>query len=340
MQAKNIQIEFPVLIGDIGGTNARFQILVDAHAEPKSFPNLRTSEYKTIEDAIQAGVLDKTSLYPRSAILAAAGPIVADGLEMTNCHWIIHPDRLMANLGIDSVILLNDFEAQALAASSFEENDVITIGGGKARPNASRVVLGPGTGLGVAGLVHACNTWIPLAGEGGHVDMGPRSKRDFEIWPHLESVEGRISAEQLVCGRGLENIYHAIARTAGKTGDLSAPEEITAAALRGNDSMAREAVDLFCTYLGRIAGDLAITFMARGGVFIAGGIGKHIVDLLVESSFRSEFEDKAPHSELMRSIPTYLITHKSAALAGLAAYARDPSRFGLEMHGRCWKKTG
>lgn len=337
MRVHNLQMQFPVLIGDIGGTNARFQILVDAHAEPKVFPNLHTADFNSIEDAIQTGVLDKTSLHPRSAILAAAGPIVSNGLEMTNCNWFIEPDRLMQTLQIDDIVLLNDFEALALAASSFEAKDIVVIGEGHPDIHASRVIVGPGTGLGVAGLVHACNTWIPVPGEGGHVDMGPRSERDFEIWPFLEKTGGRISAEQLVCGRGLLNICQAIAQKDGKICDFSEPEEITAAAIDDASPMAREALELFCCYLGRIAGDLAITFMAKGGVYIAGGIGKHIVNFLSNSGFRREFENKSPHSELMRSIPTFLVTHRSAALAGLAAFARDPSRFGLDTENRRWQ---
>jgi glucokinase len=337
MRVDSLQIQFPVLVGDIGGTNARFQIFVDAHADPKNFPNLHTADFASIEDAIQTGVLDKTSIHPRTAILAAAGVIVTDGLEMTNCHWFVKPDRLMHSLQIGGVVLLNDFEAQALAISSLGTKDVVAIGEGHPDIRASRVVVGPGTGLGVAGLVYFCNTWTPVPGEGGHVDMGPRTQRDFEIWPFLEKAGGRISAEQLVCGRGLLNICKAIAQKEERPCDFASPEEITAAAINDADPMASEALELFCCYLGRIAGDLALTFMAKGGVYVAGGISKHIESFLINSGFRREFENKWPHNDLMRTIPTLLITHHSAALAGLAAFARDPSRFGLDLENRQWQ---
>ena len=207
---------FPILIGDIGGTNARFAILVDAYAEPKSFPIIATADFETIDAAIQAGVLDRTSVQPKTAILAVAGPIDGDEIDLTNCDWVVKPKAMISNLGFEDVVVINDFEAQALAVAFVEDEHRVKIGGGEIDERSSRVVLGPGTGLGVAGLVNCRHTWIPVPGEGGHVDMGPRSERDFEIFPHLEKIEGRISAEQLLCGRGLVNIYSALCAADGR----------------------------------------------------------------------------------------------------------------------------
>lgn len=339
MAVPDKRMQFPILIGDIGGTNARFQILIDAFAEPKEFPHLRTADFDTIEEAIQFGVLDKTSLTPRTAVLAAAGPIDRNGLELTNNSWFINPPKLMQQLVIDEMILLNDFEAQALAASSFKPDEIVAIGNGIAHEHASRVVVGPGTGLGVAGLVHARNIWIPVPGEGGHVDMGPQTAEDRKIWQHLKDRNGRISAEALVSGRGILNICKAVALSEYLDHNFTSQEEVTAAALAGADPLAIRSVELFCTYLGRIAGDLALTFLARGGVYIAGGIGRQIEQFLVNGHFREAFEQKSPHRELLQSIPTYLIVHDHAALAGLAAYARDPSRFGVETRHRRWQSA-
>ncbi len=332
------QMLFPILIGDIGGTNARFQILTDRTSEPEKFSNLLTADFTSIEQAIKTGILEKTSLVPRSAIIAAAGPIKNSTLEMTNQNWSIRPDNLMHELSMSDVTLLNDFEAQALAACSFEQTDLLNIGEGRPVENASRVVVGPGTGLGVAGIIHGHGTWIPVPGEGGHVDIGPQSAEDETIWPYLEKSGERMSAEQLVSGPGIQNIYNAVTQREGARASLFSPEEITAAALAGDDPFAVISINLFCGFLGRIAGDLALTFLARGGVFVAGGIGNKIVPFLTNGRFRSEFENKSPHYELLRSIPTYLIIHESAALAGLAAYARDQHRFGLETRGRRWQK--
>lgn len=329
-------LPFPILIGDIGGTNARFSILVDVYAEPREFPIVQTAAFKTIDDAIQQGVLDKTSIQPRSAILAVAGPIKADEIPLTNCDWVVRPKQMIANLGLEDVIVVNDFEAQALAIASMPDEFREQIGAAPDTMLASRVVLGPGTGLGVAGLVHAQHTWFPVPGEGGHVDIGPRSKRDFEIFPHLDKIGGRVSAEEVLSGRGLLNIYHAVCKAEAKKPTLKTPAEVSTAALADSDALAVEAVSLFATYLGRVAGDVALIFMARGGVYLSGGISQKIIPALKKPEFRAAFEDKAPHCELMRSIPTYVVTHPLAALAGLSAYARTPTSFGLATEGRRW----
>ncbi len=329
-------LKFPVLIGDIGGTNARFAILIDSYAEPKQFPTVQTADFATIDEAIQTAILDRTSIQPRTAVLAIAGPIDGDEIQLTNCDWVVRPLQMQGALGLTDIIVLNDFEAQALAVVALGEEHLEKIGRGEAERSGGRVVLGPGTGLGVAGLVHAVHTWIPVPGEGGHVDMGPRTPRDLEIWPNIEPIDGRVSGEQMLCGRGLVNIYRAVAKTDGKPAALTTPAEVTRAALEQSDPVAVEALDLFVTCLGRLAGDLALVFMARGGVYLTGGIAQKIIPALNNGRFRAAFEDKAPHSAMMAEMPVYVITHPFAALAGLAAYARTPARFGVETVGRRW----
>ncbi|RST87636.1 glucokinase [Aquibium carbonis] len=329
-------LKFPVLIGDIGGTNARFALLVDSYAEPREFPIVQTADFANIDEAIQASILDRTSIMPRSAVLAVAGPIDGDEVELTNCDWVVRPLQMQRTLGLEDIVLLNDFEAQALAVVALGEEHMVKIGAGEAEATAGRVVLGPGTGLGVAGLIHAGRTWIPVPGEGGHMDMGPRTPRDFEVFPHIERIEGRISGEQLLCGRGLVNVYRAIAKADGTEATFTTPAEITTAGLAGSDPTAVETLEMFVTCLGRIAGDLALVFMSRGGVYLTGGIAQKIVEALKHPRFRAAFEDKAPHSALMKAIPIYVITHPLAALTGLAAYARTPARFGVETRGRRW----
>ncbi|MBZ9850952.1 glucokinase [Mesorhizobium sp. CA14] len=330
-------LRFPVLIGDIGGTNARFSIVLDANSEATEPQIVQTANFKTIDEAIQAAVLDRSSIQPNSAVLAVAGPVDGDEIPLTNCPWVVKPRQMLANLGLGEVVVLNDFEAQALAVVALGEEHMEKIGGGTPEPHASRVVLGPGTGLGVAGLIYGLNHWIPVPGEGGHMDIGPRTPRDFEVFPHIDKLEGRISGEQILCGRGLVNVYRAVARTDGKPTPLTTPAEITAAALAKTDPVAEEALELFVTCLGRTAGDLALVFMGRGGVFLTGGIAQKIVPALKAGNFRAAFEDKAPHSALMREMPIYVITHPLAALLGLAAYARTPSLFGVQTAGRHWR---
>ncbi|KHJ53408.1 glucokinase [Aureimonas altamirensis] len=328
-------LRFPILLADIGGTNARFALLVDAYAEPKLFPVVKTADYPNIDHAIQAAVLDKTSVQPNSAVLAIAGPIDGDEIDLTNSPWIVRPKVLMRDLGFEEIVVMNDFEAQALAVSALPETGRKQIGGGVAREGASRAVLGPGTGLGVAGLVRARRMWIPVAGEGGHIDLGPRTARDLQIWPHLDRIEGRVSAEEVLSGRGLVNLYKAICTADGKERRHADPADVTEAAGRG-EAEALEAVRLFATCLGRVAGDLALIFMARGGVYIAGGIFQRIVPLIEPELVRAAFEDKAPHSALLRDMPLFAVTETMAALVGMAAYARNPRFFGLETSGRRW----
>ena len=328
---------FPILIGDIGGTNARFWILTDAFAEPMQFPNIRTADFPTIEEAIQKDVLDKTSMKPRSAILAIAGPIEGDEIPLTNCDWVVRPKILIGDLGFGDVLVINDFEAQALAVATLPEEARETVGTVSSAPLASRVVLGPGTGLGVAGLVHARDMWFPVPGEGGHVDLGPRTARDAAVFPHIERIEGRVSAEQILCGRGLVNLYRAVCAADGVAPVLSVPADITAHGLSGENAQAAETLVLFVTYLGRVAGDMALVMMAKGGVYLAGGISQKIVPALKRPEFRAAFEDKAPHTALMRHIPTFVVTHPQAALAGLASFARTPGHFGISTDGRRWR---
>jgi glucokinase len=217
------------------------------------------------------------------------------------------------------------------------DHHVDKIGGGEPLAHAGRAVLGPGTGLGVAGLIRSDGKWIPVPGEGGHMDIGPRTPRDYEVWPHIEPLEGRVSGEQILSGRGLVNTYRAVALADGGTPVFTTPAEVTKAALEKSDPVAEEALALFATCLGRTAGDVALVFKAQGGVYLAGGIAQKIVPALKSGKFRAAFDDKAPHSEWMAEIPVYVITDPLGALAGLAAYARAPHTFGVETAGRRWR---
>jgi glucokinase len=331
-------LPFPILIGDVGGTNARFSILADADAKATDFIHVQTADFATIDEAIVATVFGTDIPRPRSAILAVAGPIDGDEIDLTNCEWIVRPKTMIGELGFDAVLVLNDFEAQALAVATLVDHDRELIGPPGHAIDATRVVLGPGTGLGVAGLVHARNTWFPVPGEGGHVDIGPRSDRDLQVFPHLARIDGRVSAEEIISGRGLLNIYRAVCAADGIEPDLTSPPEITEEGLSGANPQAAETIDLFVTYLGRLAGDMALIFMARGGVFLGGGISPKILPALRKPIFREAFEDKAPHQDLMKTIPTFVVTHPQAALAGLASYARVPAAFGISTEGRCWRR--
>lgn len=327
-------LPYPVLVADIGGTNARFGILTDAHAELKEFETAKTADFDGLEAAAEAMVLSRTAIAPRSAVLALAGPINGEEVPLTNCDWIIRPKALMRALQLDEVVLVNDFEAQSLALPSLNDADLQLIGDVEMAENGTKVVVGPGTGLGAAGMIHTGAIWVPVPGEGGHIDLGPVTDDEFNLWPHFEKEHGRISAEALLCGRGLVRLYNGVASWRGRPADLGDPSAITSAALAGSDDIAEESLNIFCRLLGRVAGNLAIAFMAKGGVYLAGGISQKIAGFLAESDFRSAFVAKAPHEGLMNTMATAVIIHEKPALLGLAAFARTPQLFGVDLNGR------
>lgn len=331
-------LPFPVLIADIGGTNARFGLVTDALSDVKQFPVVKTAAFPNLVDAMQETAFNHTAVYPRAAILAVAGPVRGDVIAMTNCPWVVEPRKLIDEFGFEIVVILNDFEALALSLPSMVEHDLEQIGNGGLNPHGTKLVVGPGTGLGAAALVFARDTWVPLPGEGGHINFGPITDQDFDIWRVMEPTNGRISAETFLSGPGIMRLYRALSKLADAPPAFTKAAEVTRAALDDTDMVARDTLDLFCTYLGRFAGDMAMFTMAKGGVYLAGGIVPRIVPILKRGAFRSSFEAKAPHDDLLGQVSTAIITHPKPALEGLATYARTPPRFAVELRGRRWTR--
>src|SRR5665213_3004785 len=234
-------LPFPILIGDIGGTNARFALVNAPEAPLERLPTVHTAAFPNIDDAIEQA------------------------------------------------------------------------------------------------LVQARGVWVPVPGEGGHIGLGPFTKRDLEVWPHVERKGPRVSAETLLCGAGMLRLYRAVAASDGVAATLDAPEDVTQQGLSGENAQARETLELFATHLGRAAGDIALVFMAYGGVYLAGGITARIAPVLRGGRFRDAFLDKWPHQKLMERMATAIITKPDAALAGISAFARSPRRFGVELDGRRWR---
>lgn len=327
-------LSFPVLIADIGGTNVRLGVLPQAHSPLRDFPTVQTGMFPDFASAAEATVLDTTALMPKSLLIALAGPITGPNVKLTNADWEVDPVGVARALNLDAVVTFNDFEALALSLPYLRDDQVMKVGAGEPVSRGPRVVVGPGTGLGVAALVYGDRCYTPLAGEGGHINLAPEDERDFAIWPHLDRFHGRISAEALLSGDGLARLYRAVARARGKDGDWcrSGPD-VTRAADEGDD-LALEAIDLFFTHLGRMAGDLALVFLAKGGVYVGGGIVPRLAGRIAGSGFRAGFEAKAPHGAIMGTIPTYLITEAKPAVAGMASFATMPERFALDLTGR------
>lgn len=328
-------VAFPVLFADIGGTNARFALLTDVDAEIRHFDTVETRRFPTVDDAIQGAVIDAGAPVPKSLVFALAGPIGPESTQLTNCPWVVTPRQLIERFGLEHVILFNDFEALGLCLPGLKPKDLLAVGGALPPERGTKVVIGPGTGLGAAGLVDAAGLWVPVPGEGGHIDLAPVTARDYAIWPHIERFGGRVTGETIICGSGLLRLYKAVTLASKAMSTCDTPAAVTAAAEAG-EPHAVETVALFAEHLGRIAGNLALTFLAHGGVYLAGGIAPRIARVLQQGGFRAAFEDKYPHQALMAGLPTAIIVHDRPALSGLVDFARRPETFGVRLDGRHW----
>lgn len=328
--------DYPVLVADIGGTNARFALVDSADAATRACGKTATADHPDISSAIRETVLPETDVSPRTAVIAVAGPVTGDRIPLTNAAWVIEPLKMIADLGLSEVIVLNDFEAQALALPGYSGTDVEQVGSGAVRGASAKFVLGPGTGLGAAAMIYASSTWIPVPGEGGHVELGPVAPEDFDIWPHIERVGGRLGAEQILSGTGLPRLARAVCAHLNRERDLATAASVTQAA-EDNDPVAVKTLEVFARALGRVSGDFALTVLARGGVYLTGGVTSRITRFLTDGNFREAFEAKAPHEALMAKIPTFIVRHPDPALEGLASFARAPGAFAVDRQGRQWR---
>ena len=327
---------FPVLIADIGGTNARFALVEAPDAPLRPLGSTTTAAHADPVAAVEAVALSGLEVRPRTAIAAIAAPIEGDRVAFTNSPWVFEPRRLIAESGLEEVVLINDFEAQGLALPSLGGDDVVAIGGGTLRPGATKLVLGPGTGLGVGLLVHSGETWVPVPGEGGHVSFAPRGARERAIVDIVARDVGRVTAEHLLSGAGLVRLHDALSILDGRPVPRIEPAGVTAAALAG-EPVAVEALEIFADALGRFAGDMALISLPHGGVHIAGGIPPRILPFLADGRFRAAFDDKAPYRAMMEDFAVRVVTHSVPALLGLAAFASRPDLYAVGLEGRHWR---
>ena len=307
------------LVGDVGGTNARFALVRGPHGRPENDLTLPTAGYPDMAAAIADYLARTGNARPAEAAVAIANPITGDSVKMTNSHWAFSIEETRTRLGLSRLMMLNDWEAMALAAPAFSPANLIKIGRGEALEWAPKALIGPGTGLGVSSLVPARDGgWVPVAGEGGHVTLAPTNEREADIIRVTWREHAHVSAERLVSGMGLENLYRAIAILDGvEVRDLSAAD-VTRFGLAGEDRQCAEAVATFCGFLGNVAGNLALTLGARGGVYLGGGIVLRLGDYFASSPFRARFEAKGRFADYLAKIPTYVIRADNPALLGAA----------------------
>lgn len=308
--------QYEGLVGDVGGTNARFA-LVDAQGHirnPRTFP---ARDYASLGDVI-ADYLEQTCgrKRPPRAVIAVAGPVMDGEIEFTNLDWQVSEGDLLAQFEFEAVKLINDFGAQALACPLLEADDLRVLGP-QLRPGSDcpMVVLGAGTGFGVAGLARGERGDVPIPTEGGHAGFAPTDDVEAEVWKRLNARYGRVSIERLLSGPGLFDLYKALAEIDGVNAELPDDKGVIEAANAG-ERLACVAADRFCAILGSVAGDLALSFGARGGVFVSGGLAPRIADRLAASQFRARFEDKGRLSPYVAQIPTSLVLHPYPAIVG------------------------
>jgi glucokinase len=308
----------PRLLADIGGTNARFALQQPGSDGFADIEVLACADYPSIEEAVRAYLARASqrglaAAELRHAAIAIANPVEDDQVSMTNHCWSFSIGGLKAALGLETLLVVNDFAALAMSLPHLKAEQRERIGGGIEQSGKAIGLIGPGTGLGVSGVIPCGARWIPLAGEGGHVSFAPVTKQEMKILQALWEEYGHVSAERLLSGLGLELIHRALA---GQR--LSAPE-ITSRALDGTSIACRETVETFCAVLGSVAGNVALTLGATGGMYIGGGIVPRLGALFTGSRFRERFEGKGRLSGYLARIPTWLITEEYPALRGVSA---------------------
>jgi len=307
------------LIADIGGTNARFG-LAEADSSVHDVTILAGADHDSLAAAASAylGRVTVTDR-PAHAAFCVASPVTGDRIEMTNLPWSFSVEETRSALGLETLEVINDFTAVALSVPRLTAADLVAIGGGGAVRGAARAVIGPGTGLGVSGMIPAHGGWAPLETEGGHVTMPAMNAREADVLAALRVRFGHVSAERVLSGPGLVNLYRAIAEVDGVAADERlGPADVAARGLDDTDPVCNAALHMAAEMLGTVAADLALTLGARGGVYIAGGIAPRYVDAFARSGFRRRFEDKGRFSDYLAAIPTWVVTHELPAFVGLA----------------------
>ncbi|NEA21825.1 glucokinase [Actinomadura bangladeshensis] len=303
------------LVADVGGTNARFALVDGPDGVPSDIRSLPTRDHPGLAEAAAAYV-DAVGVRPSAACLAVAGPVADGTYHLTNAGWPKGTlDAVRAHLGLPHLDIINDFEALAYALPRLDTDDLILIGDRAPAADAPLAVVGPGTGLGVAGLIPTPSGWVPVPGEGGQVDVPAATDREIEVTRLLRAEKGAATAEYLLSGAGLARIHRYLGTLDGDPGEDLTAQQISE---RRDDPRCDEALRMFCGLLGSLAGNAALTLGARGGVYLGGGILPRIVDVLRDSSFRARFEGKPPVEDYMRAIPTALIVHPGPALVGAA----------------------
>lgn len=315
----NTFMDGPRLLADIGGTNARFA-LERAPGQIDTIQTLRCADYTEFAHAVIAYREQNGQPAIRHAAIAIANPVQGDQIKMTNHHWAFSIEQTRRELGLDTLLVVNDFTALSMALPHLEQSHCVQIGRGEALEGGVIGLVGAGTGLGVGGLIPSEGRWIALGSEGGHVSFSPANEKEAAILQYSWRTYEHVSAERLISGPGLEMIYRALCEInrTGPAEALSAPQ-IVDRALNRYDPLCLEVLDCFCGMLGTLASNVAVTLGTLGGIYIGGGVVPHLGDYFARSAFRTRFESKGRFDAYMQKIPTYVITAPYPAFVGVAA---------------------
>ncbi len=309
---------YPRLVGDIGGTNARFGTIAGPGSKLEQVQNLACADYVGPREAIEHYIALTGLPRPRWCAFGIANPVDGDAVRMTNHAWAFSIRQLQADLGLTRLLVLNDFTALALALPALAPADLVQVGGGNPVPHKAIGLIGPGTGLGVSGLVPCGDHYTAIEGEGGHVTLAACDAREAALVATLTARFPHVSAERVLSGPGLVSLYEAHATLADRPCEPLTAAEVSARGLAGSCPLCAAALASFCAMLGTVAADLALMLGAKGGVYIGGGIVPRLGDFFARSPFRTRFEHKGRFSDYLARIPTYVIRAPYPALLGAA----------------------
>jgi glucokinase len=319
METEVIKTQGYNLVGDIGGTNARFALLVPGESELTNIKTLSCTEFETVQEAMTSYLSSIQNVEINSSCIASAGTTHLDIFKPANNDWVINKADVSSALHNVEVNWINDFSAQALATSTLSEDDIVVVNQGNAQIDRVRLVIGPGTGLGTCGLIESSNRWIPLPAQGGHTDFAPNSDLEIEILKILKKQFGHVSVERILSGPGIVNLYKALCQINGRDIIFQSPSEVTSAAIKANsDLTAKETLNLFCKIFGSVTGTIALTTGCLGGIYITSDLVRNFLDFFLESDFLESFQDKGRLDYYMTDIPICISKKQNMGLIGSA----------------------
>lgn len=325
MKVKRGDTDLLSVVADIGATNIRFARLT-ARGRPGPIVKFATSKFSDLTAALAHFLKLEGGPRPVRIALAVAGPVHGDEVKLTNIQWQFSIRRLKKDLNLEQLAVVNDLEALALLLPHLSPEDTVPIGDEIVNRSikAPMAVLCPGTGMGIAGLVPVDLGWRPIATEGGHTSLSPLTEKEMAAWQFLRERYGRVSVERVLSGPGLVELYTALASLEGQEAGAVRPEDIVKLALNGESPLAAKTLEMFCAWLGDVAGDVALMYVAWGGVYLAGDILLTIFEILKRSQFRHRFENKGRGTGIVTDAPTFLISCESPVLHG-CGYLLDNS---------------